>query len=106
MSESEEYPERTRQNLKEHFEKERGRIAWSQLDRFFAAGVVLEVESRLDLIDTAVAMALDEKGAVEKWVESGRLQAISDEVAREWFEGDTLVDSVVVPPWVLVQTLE
>ncbi len=82
---------------------ETGRIAWRDLQRFFAGGLALAVDPALDLVDVASAMARDDRAAVESWLQSGDLGQVSDAQALAWYEADAEVWSVVIKPWVLVQ---
>ena len=78
-------------------------IAWTELQRFFATGVVFNVTTELDLVNVAVQISNDNRSAVEAWLASGTLARVSDELALKWFEQDATVWSVVVKPWILVQ---
>lgn len=83
--------------------QETSQIAWSELQRYFAQGVVLRVDDSLDLIDVGYQISIDHKHAVEVWVEQGGVSAVSDELAQLWFEENRELWAVVVRPWVLVQ---
>lgn len=83
--------------------QETSQIAWSELQRYFARGVVLHVDDSLDLIDVGYQVSVDNKYAVEGWVEQGSVGAVSDEQAQVWFEANRELWAVVVRPWVLVQ---
>lgn len=82
---------------------ETAKIAWKDLQRFFAQGVVVLVKPGLNLVDVAYEMTRDNEQQVKHWMESGKLQNISDEQAREWLEANAMMWAVVVKPWVLVQ---
>ena len=83
--------------------RETGRIAWTELQTYFATGAVIYVSDSLDLIDVAMRISQDDKAAVEQWMQTRQLGKMSDELAREWLEMDATVWSVVVNPWILVQ---
>lgn len=83
--------------------RETARIAWSELQRYFATGAVIYVSDSLDLIDVAMRISNDDKAAVERWMLARQLGKVSDDQAREWLETDATVWSVVVNPWILVQ---
>ena len=78
-------------------------IAWRELQRYFASGVTIAVEPSLNLLDVAVQMAQDDRDALQTLLARGAVSRVSDEQARSWLEADTVVWSVVVAPWVLVQ---
>ena len=82
---------------------ETAKVAWAELQRHHARGVVVRVASELDLIDVAVAMAQDDGAAVSQWMHAGQLQKPNDDQARDWLARDPDLWSVVVAPWVLVQ---
>ena len=82
---------------------ETAKIAWKELQRFFAQGVVVLVKPGLSLVDVAYEVTRDNEQQVKHWMESGKLQHVSDDQAREWLEANALMWAVVVKPWVLVQ---
>ena len=82
---------------------ETARIPWLELQRFFAAGKVMQVASDLDLVDVAYALEQDDVEQVRQWTEALLLAPVSDEMAREWVAAEALLWAVVVKPWVLVQ---
>jgi hypothetical protein len=88
---------------REKLNQETGRIAWKELQRFFAAGVVIVAAPDLDLVEVAYQFSVDNQAAVAKWMEAGLLAKVSDDLAREWLENGAELWSVVVKPWVLVQ---
>ena len=83
--------------------RETGRIAWSELQTYFATGAVIYVSDALDLIEVAMSISNDDKAAVEQWMQTRQLGKMSDDLAAEWLETDEIVWSVVVNPWILVQ---
>jgi hypothetical protein len=82
---------------------ETARMRWSELERFFASGVVIAVASGLDLVDVALRIASDDKDAVARWMDEGSVGRASDEQAAAWHAADTELWAVVVKPWILVQ---
>ncbi|MDP6437898.1 MAG: DUF2288 domain-containing protein [Gammaproteobacteria bacterium] len=82
---------------------ETAKIAWQELQRFFARGNAVAVSHRLDLVEVAYQMSADNKEQIEEWMEAGQLVHISDAQASEWYDANALVWAVVVRPWVLVQ---
>jgi hypothetical protein len=85
---------------------ETSRIAWKELQRFFASGVTMAVSAELDLVDVAFQISEDNKAQVEQWLVAGLLGRVTDEQAQAWFEADAEVWAVVVSPYVLVQTAD
>ena len=82
---------------------ETAKIAWKELQRFFAQGYALAVSPQLDLVDAAYQVSQDNKLQVEIWMEAGQFGPVSDAQALEWLEANVLMWAVVVRPWVLVQ---
>jgi len=89
--------------LLEKLNQETSTVRWTALSRFFAAGRVLSVTAGADLLVTAAALARDDSDAVRDWLESGRLQPVSDDEAHRWQREDALLWAVVIRPWILVQ---
>lgn len=82
---------------------ETARITWAELERHFARGVVVRVDSDLDLVEVATSFANDDKAAVEAWIKAGRLAHLDMETARDWAGGNPELWATVVAPWVVVQ---
>ena len=82
---------------------ETARVNWHELQRFFAQGVVLHVAEKLDLVDVATKMSLDDIHTVKTWFDAGELTHVSDELAARWFADNTELWTVVVKPYILVQ---
>ena len=84
---------------------ETAKIAWVELQRFFAQGHAIAVSPRLDLVEVAYQMACDNKQQLMSWTEAGEVGPVSDAQASEWFEANALMWAVVIRPWVLVQPI-
>lgn len=82
---------------------ETAKIAWQDLQRFFAQGNAILVAPELDLVDVALEMSRDNRTAIEGWMAAGQVGRVTDSQAIEWLEADALVWCVVIRPWVLVQ---
>jgi hypothetical protein len=78
-------------------------IPWHELQRFFASGNAISVDSSLDLIEVASHIATDNAPKIKMWMEAGLVGQVKDAQAKEWFDTNTLVWALVVKPWVLVQ---
>ena len=83
--------------------QETSKIAWAEMQKFFASGSTIFVDAGLDLIETAAELSLDNKAALEQWIHQGKVAPVNDEQAKLWLEHDTVVWAVVMAPWVLVQ---
>lgn len=82
---------------------ETSKIAWKDLQRFFAAGMALTVAEDLDLVEVAFQVSEDNAAQIRVWMAAGKFGRVSDEQAGVWFERDELLWAVVISPWVLVQ---
>jgi hypothetical protein len=82
---------------------ETSKIAWKELQRFFASGTAVFVASTLDLVDVAYQLSIDNKNQVAQWMQNNQIALVSDQQALNWLESDTEVWAVVVKPWILVQ---
>jgi hypothetical protein len=91
--------------LRARINSETAKIAWHELQRFFAQGNAVNVSPELDLVDVAWEISRDNKEQVANWMSAGRLGPVSDAQALEWLEANALMWCVVVRPWVLVQPL-
>jgi len=80
-----------------------GRLAWPELARHFARGVVVCVDPGLDLLEVAEYLVADQAGKISGLYEKGLLHRAQDEDAIRWQAEETGFWAVVVAPWVLVQ---
>ena len=84
---------------------ETARIAWKELQRYFASGATLKVSDALDLVEVAYQISEDNRAQVEQWVKAGQLGPVTDAQALAWYKADADVWAVVVRPYVLVQPI-
>lgn len=84
---------------------ETSRIAWRELQKFFASGAAVEVSAQLDLVDVALKMHEDDKTQFATWMKQGLVGKVSDQQAQCWLDANAEVWAVVVSPWVLVQEI-
>jgi hypothetical protein len=82
---------------------ETSRIAWRELQRFFASGAAIYVSPELDLIEVAYQISEDNKPQVQAWMDAGLVARVSDEQAIAWYEANADMWAVVVSPYVLAQ---
>ena len=97
MTENSQLPLEAQLNL------ETGRIAWRELQRFFASGHAVAVTPGLDLVKVGTELARDNAHRWSQWMATGQVGLVSDEQAQAWHEADTQVWALVIKPWVLVQ---
>ena len=93
-------------STKERLLSETARIAWKELQRFFAQGVVLNVDPELDLVEVACYVAEDDAQKLSELVKDELVVHPSNVQARNWYQQDAQLWSVVVAPYVLVQEKE
>ncbi|HTF96829.1 MAG TPA: DUF2288 domain-containing protein [Cellvibrio sp.] len=89
--------------LEQQINLETAQIHWRELQRFFASGNAIAVDSNLDLTQVAAQIAADNATQLKLWMESGLVDVVKDSQALQWYEADALVWAVVIKPWVLVQ---
>ena len=106
MSEIEELLRRDREFKRTKINSETAKIAWSELQRFFAAGKVMQVDRGLDLVEVACALEQDDLESVHRWTDALELAPVSDAQARDWVTADAWLWAVVIKPWVLVQEID
>jgi len=83
--------------------RETSKIAWKELQRFFASGAALVVADDLDLVEVALELSRDNAARIREWMAAEKFGKVSDEQAAVWHGSDALLWAVVVSPWVLVQ---
>lgn len=85
---------------------ETARIAWAELQPYFARGQCIYVAPELDLIHIARLIAKDETSALAPLIQQGQVGQVSDEQARLFYQQNQSMWAVVVAPFVLVQPIE
>ena len=100
----------TKDQLQEFIQLEKAKIVgetakapWKELERFYAQGVLILVDSSLDLIDVSFAISSDDSQQVHQWMEVGLLKRNFDQQAIAWEKDNSDVWTVVIKPWILVQ---
>ena len=91
------------QDLASRLNMETGLLAWDELIRFFARGVVVKVDMSLDLVEVAEQVVRDNTAIVGGWLESGLVSRATDDDARLWNQHSPDFWCLVAAPWVLVQ---
>jgi hypothetical protein len=85
---------------------ETGKIAWPELQRHYARGVVVIVATELDLVEVAQLVTQDHKDKVQDLMQHGLIRHATDDDAIKWNESQQVFWAVVTAPWVLVQPIE
>ena len=94
---------RLQEIYKAKINQETSRIAWKELQRFFASGAAILVADDLDLVEVAFQLSEDNKQQVAYWLSVGKIGKVTDEQALAWYAADAEVWAVVVSPYVLIQ---
>ncbi|MCL4471421.1 MAG: DUF2288 domain-containing protein [Gammaproteobacteria bacterium] len=82
---------------------ETAQLAWPELERHFARGVVIKVAPVMELVDAALSVAENNAATVEAWLAEGRIARAELADAEDWHARQPMFWAVVVAPWVLVQ---
>ena len=82
---------------------ETAQLAWPELERHFARGVVVRVATGVDLVEAALQVAENNTATVQQWLADGRLAKAELSDAEDWHARKPMFWAVVVAPWVLIQ---
>jgi hypothetical protein len=85
---------------------ETAKIEWHQLQKHYATGSVIAVEKCFDLIKVAIALNQDDTEQVKQWLAEGKVSDVSNQQAQTWYDQNSLVWALVLPPFVLVQEVK
>jgi hypothetical protein len=94
------------QELVSRLNAETAKIAWHELQKHYASGNVLAVAKGADLIKVAIALHRDDRDQVQQWLDDSSLGRVQDQQAMDWYDNNTLLWALVIPPFVLVQETE
>jgi len=82
---------------------ETAKIEWHQLQKHYASGSVLAIAAGFDLIKVAIALHQDDTAQIKQWLAEESVKQVTDSQAQRWYQQNTLVWALVIPPFVLVQ---
>ncbi|MDG1163826.1 MAG: DUF2288 domain-containing protein [Porticoccaceae bacterium] len=91
------------QTLIARLNSETAKISWIELQKHYASGNVLGVAPSADLIKAAIALNQDNAPQIQIWLRDKSVFEISDQQAMDWYENQTILWALVIPPFVLVQ---
>jgi hypothetical protein len=91
------------QELVARLNSETAKIDWHDLQTHYAAGNVLGISAKADLIKVAIEFNRDNATQIQQWLADSSLFEISDQQATEWYENNQQLWALVIPPFVLVQ---
>ena len=89
--------------LKEKLHSETAKIAWIELQTFFAQGLVILVRDNIDLIEVAIKFSEDKASEIQTMLDDGLVNKPSNDQACEWVANETKLWSVVIAPFILIQ---
>jgi hypothetical protein len=93
-------------DIKTQLNKETSKIPWHELQRFYAAGMVVVVDPSMDLLKVASEFSADNKQAVAAWLQDETVARVTDQQASHWYDDNPSLWAVVIAPWVLVQVVQ
>lgn len=82
---------------------ETAKIPWMELQRFFAGGKLLLLDSNEDMLDVASSLVNNDVARLQELIDQERITHPSDEKAKQWVNEDAVLWAVVLNPWVLAQ---
>jgi hypothetical protein len=94
------------ETVRDKLAAERALTDWRSLGPHHDRKAVFLVDQDLDLIDAAVAVAMDDSGSVAAWLASGRIaRPTEDQAAAFAAAPDTPFVALIVQPFVLAAEL-
>ncbi len=94
------------EQLQAQLRDELGVVAWRDLKPHHVRGAVFMVAQNLDLVDVAVAVAVDDIETVKAWLISGEFARLDPDLAETWSAaGGPPLQCVITQPYVLIQTV-
>lgn len=85
----------------EKLEQFTGVVGWSYLRPHYHSGVLYFVDPSLELKVVGAAISSDDSERVANWLGSGDMVKIGELHAKQWEDGDTQFEALVVSPFVL-----
>lgn len=91
------------ESLAEKLKDEIGTADWPLLKPHAERGVLLMINSHLDLLEVAVQVAEDRTDQVRSWLDGGKITRPTPSQMQEWETENTIFTCVIVHPFVLIQ---
>ena len=89
---------------RESINLETSKIAWKDLEVYYAGGNVISVSPELDLIDVVLVITKDDSTQLKEWTKQGLIDSVTDEQAKQYADTQASVWAVVIKPWILIQS--
>ena len=94
------------EELKKQLKNEMAEVDWNDIKPHAQRDAVIVVNGKLDLLEVGVAIAQDDKKAVEHWITEQLISKPSNQQLSDWNINSTqLFKTLIVQPFVLVQSL-
>ncbi|MEL4894169.1 DUF2288 domain-containing protein [Crocosphaera sp. Alani8] len=94
------------EELKKQLKNEMADVDWNDIKPHAQRDAVIVVNGKLDLLEVGVAIAQDDKKAVEHWITEQLISKPSNQQLSDWNINSTqLFKTLIVQPFVLVQSL-
>ncbi len=91
---------------KDSINLETAKIAWKDLEVYFASGNVIHVSAELDLTEVALQITDDNAESLKHWMSKGMIDVVTDKQAKEYADTEATVWAVVIKPWILTQSIK
>jgi len=90
----------------EQFNRDLAEICWKDLRIHLQRDAIILVAPELDLVTTATAVAMDDKGQIEAWIATGNIAKPSREQIELW-EGnlEKPFRMLILKPYILIQAV-
>jgi hypothetical protein len=76
---------------------------WIDLGFHLENGNVFLIDSSLDIVTVAHAIASDQTRVIDAWIQCGMIKRVAD---KTQYEKDTIMRTLIVQPFVLVQSID
>jgi len=84
-----------KQEIIDNLHQETAKIAWAELQRFFAGGRVIQVSKEMDILKVAAAMVEDKATEIQQWMNDDMISSPSDEQAAQWYKNEVVLWALV-----------
>ncbi|CCQ53295.1 DUF2288 domain-containing protein [Crocosphaera watsonii WH 8501] len=94
------------EELRKKLEEDMADVNWNDIKPHAQRDAVIVVNETLNLLDVGVAIAQDDKKAVEHWITEQLISKPSNQQLSDWNIDQTqLFKTLIVQPFVLVQSV-
>ena len=94
------------EELRKKLEEDMAVVNWNDIKPHAQRDAVIVVNETLNLLDVGVAIAQDDKKAVEHWITEQLISKPSNQQLSDWNIDQTqLFKTLIVQPFVLVQSV-